>query len=112
MDGEGISRPSIHRRPEYSEFEIARRFEAEILSVNKRLGTEHLAKLAGEAHRGRAIDKLVASQLAQEEFDSHRTEPAQNARQFERRDPVDSKHVYGRSVVAEHHRTAVAGSPP
>src|SRR6266849_3431412 len=78
--------------------------------MNHRLRVERMQKAAvgGEVH----IDELLSAQLSQEKLQPHRSQPAQDAGQLERRDSIDAEHVERGGVVAEDQRTAVARAPP
>jgi hypothetical protein len=78
--------------------------------VNKGLRIKRLPVLADWP--GRSQEKLLASQLTEEEFRSHRSEPVEKMWQFKGLDPINAKHSDWRSVVAEEHRTAVSRAPP
>src|SRR3984957_3538002 len=110
MDGERISRPTVHGRTKDSEFEIACRLETQLLSVNEGLRIQRLSCLTSEA--GDWVgDELIAIQLTEKKFDAHRAEPSQNAGKLEWRHPVETEHVDGLNIVAEHHRAAIARAP-
>src|SRR5258708_11676775 len=51
-------------------------------------------------------------QLPEKPFHAPRSQPTQDARELERRDTVDAKHVYRHYVVIEHERPAQTGAPP
>src|SRR6267143_2920137 len=106
---EGITGATENRSAVKSELKIGRRLKTDQLSVNKGLRIERLTVLPDEA--GWVEYKLMARQLAEEEFRPHRPQPVEKAGQFQRGDAVDAEHVDGRRIVAETKRPTVTGSP-
>jgi hypothetical protein len=78
--------------------------------VNDRLRIEGLTKLSDKAQG--AQEELASRKLAKEKFSAHWSEPTKNAWKLKGRDAVYTKHVYRYGVVAKHHRSAIAGTPP
>src|SRR6267143_2373860 len=106
---EGITGATENRSAVKSELKIGRRLETDQLYANKGLRIERLTVLSDEA--GWVEYKLMARQLAEEEFRAHRPQPAEKAGQFQRRYAVNVKHLDRRRIVAEVQRSTVAGSP-
>src|SRR5882762_5087704 len=106
---EGITGATENRSAVKSELKIGRRLKTDQLSVNKGLRIERLTVLPDEA--GWVEYKLMARQLAEEEFRPHRPQPVEKAGQFQRRDAINVKHLDRRRIVAEVQRSTVAGSP-
>src|SRR6516165_7513721 len=110
MECEGITGATVNRCAEKCELKIRCRLKTEHLSVNKGLRIEELTV---STNGPRWIqEKLMPRELAEKEFRPHRPEPTEKARQLQRCDSVDAEHVDRRRIVAEHHRAAVAGTPP
>src|SRR5580704_2251351 len=109
MKGEWITRSAKDRGAVKSELEIGRRLKTDQLSVNKWLRIEELTVLPDDA--GWVQYKLMARQLAEEEFRPHRPQPVEKARQFQRRYPINVKHLDRRRIVAEVQRSTVTGFP-
>ena len=99
ISSQRITRPAINGRTECAEFKIGRRLKTDQLSVNKGLRIERLTVLPDEA--GWVEYKLMARQLAEEEFRPHRPQPTKKTGQLKRRDAVDAEHPDWRSIVAK-----------
>src|ERR1041385_8160281 len=111
MKGQRGRTPGERGRRRDAEFEIPSGFEADLLSLQKRLAADGLPKLTYNSSVG-LIDELAVGELAEEPFEADRPEPTQNAGQLEWRNTIDAEHVQRFGIVAEHHRAALAGTPP
>src|SRR5437660_10256888 len=74
------------------------------------LRIQRLTELPGKSRR--VQHKFLPEKLSQEEFCSYGSQPPKDARQLQRCYAINTKHVNGLGVVAEHRRTAFARSPP
>src|SRR5215472_6330290 len=54
----------------------------------------------------------MSGELTEEKFHPHRPEPLKEGGQFQRCDSVNAEHLDRQRIIAEHHRAAVARSPP
>src|ERR1700732_4906007 len=77
--------------------------------MDVRLRTERSRKASEKTIR--VVFKVLSAVLPHKKVHSHRAKPLKNPWQFERRDPIDTKHVQRRRIVAEHQRPSIARSP-
>src|SRR5437016_9771427 len=94
-----------------AELKIACGLQTDFLSLKEGLPIQGATELPHDIGVG-LKDKVMASQLPQKPLYPDRPQPTQNARQLERRNAIDSKHVHRLGVVAEHQRPAFDGAPP
>ena len=78
--------------------------------MDHRLRVQGVRKAPGSNRRPE--NELLSTQLSQEELNSQGSQPAQNPRHLERRNPIDAEHIQRLGVVTEHEWTAIARAPP
>src|ERR1700678_4215685 len=110
MQGQGITRTSVIGCAGQTDFEVGSWFKADSLAVHYGLWVQRLAILADKSCG--CIDELVSGILADEGFDPHGPQQAEDAWKSKWRDSANPEHSERLRVVAEHQRATLGWPPP